>query len=460
MEETIAAISTPLGEGGIGIVRLSGPKSLKIATKLFKAKRKIELEKIETHRLMYGYIVNPESGEIVDEVLLSYMRAPRSYTTEDMVEINCHGGIVPLKKTLELVLASGARLAEPGEFTKRAFLNGRIDLAQAESVLDVIRARTEEGLQVAVGQLQGKLSTKIDNIQQKILALIAQIEAEIDFPEEDLEISDVEKIKRDVKEIKEEVVLILEGAERGKLYREGINTVIVGKPNVGKSSLLNALLREKRAIVTDVPGTTRDVIEEYINIKGIPLRIVDTAGLRETNELVEKLGVKKTKELLGKADLILLMLDAGTGITEEDLNVAGLVDKEKTLVVINKIDIKRDILSRKKVKEIFGEVPVMEISALKEEGIEELEGKIYQTVMGGKVKSGEDIIISSVRHKNAVGRAKNSLEDAEEALERGLPLDLVTVDLRSAWEILGEITGITVGEEIIERIFRDFCVGK
>jgi len=460
MDDTIAAISTPLGEGGIGIVRISGSEALKIAGKIFKPKRKKEIKRPENHKLMYGHVVNPENGEVIDEVLLAYMRSPKTYTAEDVVEINCHGGIVPLRKTLELTLKYGARPAEPGEFTKRAFLNGRIDLAQAESVLDIIRARTEKGLQIAVRQLKGRLSTKVNKIQNKILDLIAHIEANIDFPEEDLEILDTGNIKRIVEEINKELFLILEGAEKGKIYREGINAVIVGKPNVGKSSLLNALLREKRAIVTDIPGTTRDVIEEYINIRGIPLKIVDTAGLRETSELVEKLGVERTKELLGKADIVLLMLDAGTGITEEDLGVINLVDKKKTLVVINKIDVEKDVLSREKVKEIFKKRPLMEISALKEEGIEELEELIYQTIMGGNVKKQEDILISNVRHKSIIERAKTNIEDAKRALEKGLPLDLVTVDLRSAWEVMGEITGMTVGEELIDRIFRDFCVGK
>jgi len=459
LEDTIAAISTPIGEGGIGIVRISGTEALKITGKIFKAKRN-NLKEIKSHRMVYGHIYDNMTGEIVDEVLFCYMKAPRSYTCEDVVEINCHGGIVPLKKTLELVLAGGARLAGPGEFSKRAFLNGRLDLAQAESVIDIIRSKTEAGLKLAVSQLKGDLSNKIKELQKKLLGILAQVEVNIDFPEDDLEEATGKDIVRSCKELLEQIKSLIEGAEAGIIYREGVRAAIIGRPNVGKSSLLNALLRENRAIVTDVPGTTRDVIEEVINIRGIPLRIIDTAGLRETEDMVEKIGVERTREVIVKADLILLVLDAADGLSAQDFVVVEMAEKKKSLVIVNKTDVKNKKIDQEDLERLAGNKPVIWISAEQGTGLDELEDKIVETVLYGRIDRSDSLMVTNIRHKRALEKAAFHLREAISAIESKVPVDIVAIDLRGAWESLGEITGSSVTENLIERIFNDFCVGK
>lgn len=458
--DTIAAIATPLGEGAIGIVRLSGPQALEIAAKIFVSKSGADWQKQGSHRLYYGYVVDPATGQKVDEVLMTVMLAPRTYTREDVVEFNCHGGIVPLRRVLELVLQHGARLALPGEFTKRAFLNGRLDLAQAESVLDIIRAKTEAGLRVALSQLAGELSHKVRGFQDKILGLVAHIEASIDFPEEDIEDITRDELRCEVEKLLVEVDALLEQARYGKVYREGLRAVIVGRPNVGKSSLLNALLREKRAIVTEIPGTTRDIIEEVVNISGIPIRLADTAGLRTTDDLVEKIGVERSREVIGLADMVLVMLDASTGLVEEDKEVLDLVKEKKGIVLVNKSDIGDGESLARKVREIEADKPVLVISVKTGQGLEQVEKAIEEMVLEGKVEPSEVPLISHVRHKVALERCRDHLKEVLRGLEQGESLDLIAIDMRAAWEALGEITGSTVTEDIVDRIFQDFCIGK
>ncbi|MBP7330749.1 MAG: tRNA modification GTPase MnmE [Firmicutes bacterium ADurb.Bin373] len=457
-EDTIAAISTPLGEGGIGIVRVSGPAAVKIAGKIFKARRG-EWAGAEGGRLIYGHIYD-FAGALVDEVLLGYMKAPHTYTREDVVEINCHGGALPLKKILELTLAAGARLAKPGEFSMRAFLNGRMDLAQAESVIDIIRAKTEGGLKLAVGQLKGVLSEKIYSLQDKLLGLLARVEANIDFPDEDLEEGTMQEIALQSAKISEELQELIRGADAGKIYREGISTIIIGRPNVGKSSLLNALLRENRAIVTDIPGTTRDIIEEIINIDGLPLKIIDTAGLHETEDIIEKIGIKKTKEIIEKAGLVLLVLDAARELTGEDLAIINSVGDKKIIFLINKADIAEKRIDQNKVAAHAAGRPLLWISAKKGTGLDQLKKIIFKMALEGRIANSDEVMVSSVRHKHALEKAAAYLADAQAGIGDSVPVDIIAIDIRAAWEALGEITGSTVTEDLLDRIFADFCIGK
>ncbi len=458
LEDTIAAISTPLGEGGIGIVRMSGPESFDIAKKIFRSKNEA-WSSAEDHRLVYGHIFDP-AGKPVDEVLLGYMKAPHTYTRDDIIEINCHGGIVPTKKILELVLSAGARLARPGEFSLRAFLNGRIDLAQAESVIDVIRAQTEAGLKLAVAQLGGSLSRKIIELQDRLLGLLAQVEANIDFPEEDLEAATGQELINTGGELLEQFEDLIRGAQAGKIYREGIKTIIIGRPNVGKSSLLNALLRENRAIVTDIPGTTRDIIEEIINISGIPLKIIDTAGLHETENVIEKIGIEKTREMIRQADLVLVVLDAGRKLTESDLDIIGSVKDKKAVFLVNKEDLADKRISVEELEALAAGRPVLWISAKEGSGLDELEEKIFKMVMGGHLSGSDDMLVTNTRHKQALEAAQRHLQEAVAELKRNVPVDVAAIDIRAAWEALGEITGNTVTEDLLDRIFADFCIGK
>ncbi|MCL5290200.1 MAG: tRNA uridine-5-carboxymethylaminomethyl(34) synthesis GTPase MnmE [Bacillota bacterium] len=460
MEDTIVAIATPLGEGSIGIIRISGPAAIDVGRLVFQPKVNQDWYIKDNYKLVYGHVVDPASREIIDEVLLSVMRGPRSFTAEDVVEISCHGGIVPLRRVLEVVLRQGTRLAEPGEFSKRAFLNGRLDLAQAESIIDIIRAKTDAGAKIAMAQLGGKLSDKVSALQHELLGLLAQIEAIIDFPEDDIPEETLEEMAGRCNGLLKVIEQLLDNADTGKIYREGLRTVIVGKPNVGKSSLLNALLREQRAIVTDIPGTTRDVIEEVLNIKGVPLKIIDTAGLRETQDLVEKLGVERSKQLLNQADLILLVLDAFTGLSEEDLRVIDLIKEKKVLVLINKIDIARNAIDQAELKKLIGFSDILEISAQKEIGLDRLEQSILALVLEGKITAAENVFVSNSRHKLALERAKKHLQEAGWGIHQSIPPDIVSIDIKSSWEILGEITGNSVTEDLIDRIFADFCIGK
>ncbi|MTK12744.1 MAG: tRNA uridine-5-carboxymethylaminomethyl(34) synthesis GTPase MnmE [Clostridiaceae bacterium] len=455
--DTIAAIATVLGEGGISIIRVSGSKALDIVAGIFKGKREKGLESIKPYTMRYGFIIEKETGDTLDEVLVSYMKAPRSFTAEDTVEINCHGGVIPTQKILEEVIKNGARLAEPGEFTKRAFLNGRIDLSQAEAVIDIIRAKTELSMKSAVQQSNGRVSREINNIRGKLLEIIAHIEATVDYPEEDLEEMTADKVTYDLTSVLNKIKEILSTADEGKIIREGLNTVIVGKPNVGKSSLLNSLLMEKRAIVTDVPGTTRDVIEEYINIDGVPVKIIDTAGIRETEDVVEKIGVEKSKEKINEADLIILMLDLSRDLDEEDKEIIEYIKDKKYIILLNKSDLDGKI-NRESISNLNSKY-IIETSAKTGRGLDRLKECIRELFFKGEVKS-KDILITSTRHKEALIKAKENCIQAIDALENTLAIDLASIDIRNAWSSLGEITGDTLDEDIIDKIFTEFCLGK
>lgn len=455
--DTIAAISTPLGEGAISIVRLSGPHAIEIVNKLFTGKN---LQEVPSHTIHYGKLVDPKTEEIVDEVLVSVMRAPKTFTVEDVVEINGHGGIVATKRILQLVLNQGARLAEPGEFTKRAFLNGRIDLSQAEAVMDIIRSQTNEAMKVAMHQLEGKLSQLIRKLRQELLETIAHVEVNIDYPEYD----DVEEMTHEMMEEKTEYVLdeinrLLEVANQGKILREGIKTAIVGRPNVGKSSLLNRLVQEERAIVTDIAGTTRDVIEEYVNVRGVPLRLIDTAGIRETEDVVEQIGVKRSEETLANADLVLFMLNYNEPFTEDDAKILALIEKLNYIVVINKIDLPQQ-LDITHIQKLVNNHPIVKVSIKEEEGIAELEQTIANLFYNEELVAQDTLYISNVRHIHLLERAKEALEDAREALQMNLPLDIVQIDVQRTWEYLGEIIGDTASESLIDQLFSQFCLGK
>ncbi len=443
-QDTIAAISTPLGESGIGIVRLSGKEARSIAEKLFD-------RPLANRRLVYGHIIDPESSEIVDEVLVAYMAAPHTYTREDIVEINCHGGPQPLQRILGLALRHGARLAEPGEFTLRAFLNGRIDLSQAESVLDIVQAKTQASLRLAVQGLKGKLSKQIKEIRSELLSVLAYLTARIDFPEDEVEEQDA---LGELKKARAKLQSLIQSADAGIVYRQGVRTAIVGRPNVGKSSLLNRLLREERAIVTSIPGTTRDTLEEVVNLKGVPFLLIDTAGVTKSKDLVEALAVERSRRAIEQAALVLLVIDSSEPLNAADRELIGLLDNKTVLTVANKCDLPSQV----DLTELNW--PVVSTSALTGEGINELEEKMVEIALGGKVVSSDAFLVTNVRHKEALERAEKHLSQAQESLESGMPEDFVTIDLSAALNALGEITGETVTEDLLETIFSRFCIGK
>ncbi|PKM93809.1 MAG: tRNA uridine-5-carboxymethylaminomethyl(34) synthesis GTPase MnmE [Firmicutes bacterium HGW-Firmicutes-1] len=458
--DTIAAVATPISSAGIGIIRISGEEAINIVDNIFLSKKKGKcLKHALSHTLNYGYIIDKKNNQVVDEVLVSVMKAPNSFTKENVVEINAHGGIVVVQKILRMVLNEGTRLAEPGEFTKRAFLNGRIDLSQAEAVIDIINAKTEMSLDASVNQLKGSVSAKLEVIKKLVLELVAHIEASIDYPEYDLEELNFDNIQVQIQNIKSLIEELLITYDDGKLIKEGIKTVIIGKPNVGKSSLLNTLLKEQRAIVTDVPGTTRDVLEEYMQIHGIPLRLIDTAGIRETKDIVEKLGVEKSLEKIDEADLILLMLDASEKLDEEDFNILELVKKKKTIVILNKSDLDQK-LDIKEIEAFVGGKEIIYMSVKTLDGMNQLEDHIKELFMVGNINMNENVYITSVRHKNALEKAIHSIEQVMNALESKMPVDLLAIDITNIYESIGEITGDSVKEDLIHQIFSQFCIGK
>lgn len=458
-DDTIAAISTPLGSGGIGKIRISGSKSLDIAYKIFKGVKNKNLKLARTYTAHYGHIIDPDDGKIIDEVICIIYKSPHTFTGEDVVEVDCHGGTIPLQRVLEVILKNGARLAEAGEFSKRAFLNGRIDLAQAEGIMEVINSKTEKSLDVALTHLGGKLSSKIEDIKNQVIKLYAHLEAANDFPEDEIEGFQSEQLEGILNDVKIDLEKLISTSNQGKIYREGVKTVIVGKPNVGKSSLMNTLLEEKRAIVTDIPGTTRDIIEEYINIDGIPLRIIDTAGIRKTEDLVEKIGVEKAQKSLKEADLVLMMIDISQGITEDDLKIYDLVKQQAVIVLINKTDLKSEF-DEQYFKEKFSQHISLKISVKEETGIENLKKAIINEVLGEEMKSTEELFITRARHKNALDKALKAIDRVIETYKNQMPYDFYTIDMKDCLDALGEITGETVTEDIIDRIFKDFCLGK
>lgn len=453
LDDTIAAISTPLGQGGIGIVRLSGADALPIARRLFRPAGPDARRGIESHRLHYGHVVRPDSGARVDEVLLSYMRAPRSYTREDVVEINAHGGIVPLREILLLCLSHGARQAREGEFTLRAFLNGRLDLAQAEAVLDVVRARTDAALRVAVDQLGGHLSRETRSVRHALLRVRAYLEAGIDFPDEEFPEEDV---AAGLSAAERHVARLLEEAARGMIYRQGVRVTIVGRPNVGKSSLLNRLLRHDRAIVTSVPGTTRDTLEETVDLGGIPLVLVDTAGFTASDDAVERLGVERSRRSIECADLVLLVVDGSVPPDPGDREIADVVGERPAIVVRNK----SDLPCADAYEGILPSAPRVSLSALTGEGLGDLEALVQGTVLGGGVAAGDGQAVSSPRHRDALERAHAAVRAAQRALAERLGAEFVAVDVAEAIDCLGEITGETAGDDLLETIFGSFCIGK
>jgi len=457
--DTISAIATAVGEGGIGIIRISGDRAVDIADKIFQAKNHLPLRDIISHQATYGCVIDPANLVTVDEVLCIPMYAPHSYTREDVVEIHCHGGSLPLRRILELTFKAGARLAEPGEFTKRAFLNGRLDLSQAQAVMDIIRSKTDASLRMAIGQLEGCFSDKIRDYRHQILEMIAHLEAAIDFPEDDIDEVATDEVRDNILILREELTKMLKTGKTGRILREGLETAIIGKPNVGKSSLLNSLLNENRAIVTDIPGTTRDIIEEYANIGGVPLKIIDTAGIRETEDLVEQLGVEKARRYIERADLVLALFDFSREISIEDKQILALLAKKEALILINKNDLaaKFDISY---IKSVLPNHKIIEISTISEAGLPELETAIVDMVYSGQVQAEEGAFVNNVRQIEALRQADEHLEEALQTIHREMSPDFIVIDLRSAWETLGEITGDTVGEDIIDQIFSQFCIGK
>ncbi|WP_437131172.1 tRNA uridine-5-carboxymethylaminomethyl(34) synthesis GTPase MnmE [Peptostreptococcus russellii] len=457
IDDTIAAIATAPGEGGIGIIRLSGSNALDIANKMFKPLYRDSIGDYAVRTLIYGNIY--DEGVVLDEVLLAYMKGPHSYTAEDVVEINCHGGFISVRKILELALKSGARMAEAGEFTKRAFLNGRIDLSQAEAVIDIINAKTDKSHELAQSQLEGSLSKKIKNLREMLTAVLAQVEVAIDYPEEDIEFITYKELIEKTEAIQREVVQMYKTADTGKILREGLQTAILGKPNVGKSSLMNSILGENRAIVTDIPGTTRDIIEEFVNIKGIALKIVDTAGIRDTDDVVEKIGVEKSRKHLKNSDLTLVVLDNSREIDQEDIDILESVDRSKTLVILNKIDLESK-LDLDIVKKYVDEINIINISALKNEGLDLLHDRIEDMVFSGEISNSGDVMITNSRHKDAIYKAMKAIEDAISSLNDEMSYDFIEVDLKDAWDALGYINGDTISEDLLDTIFSNFCIGK
>ncbi|HHW36645.1 MAG TPA: tRNA uridine-5-carboxymethylaminomethyl(34) synthesis GTPase MnmE [Bacillales bacterium] len=455
--DTIAAISTPMGEGAIAIVRISGSEAVKAANQIFKGKN---IEEVESHTIHYGFIVDPETNEKVEEVMLSVLRAPRTFTREDIVEINCHGGLVSVNRVLQLVLNHGVRLAEPGEFTKRAFLNGRIDLSQAEAVMDLIRAKTDRAMNVAIGQMEGRLSKLVRQLRQTILETLAHVEVNIDYPEyDDVEEMTHQLLLEKATEIKAEIAKLLETSKQGKILRDGISTVIIGRPNVGKSSLLNSLVHENKAIVTEIPGTTRDVIEEYVNVRGVPLRLVDTAGIRETEDIVERIGVERSKQVLKEADLILLVLNHAEPLTVEDKKLFEAARGMDVIVLVNKIDLDRKV-DIAEVKKLADNYPVISTSLKEESGIDQLEEAISGLFFTGKLESGDMTYVSNTRHIALLNQAQKAIDDVLSGIDAGIPIDLIQIDFTRTWEILGEIIGDTVHESLINQLFSQFCLGK
>lgn len=455
--DTIAAVATAIGNAGISIIRISGREAFNVAAKIFRGKG--NFLDYPSHTIRYGKIVDPDTGEVIDEVLVSKMAAPKTYTTEDVVEVNCHGGFITAKRILDLLFRLGVRPAEPGEFTKRAFLNGRIDLVQAEAVMDLIGSVTEKSSKVAVSQLEGRLSVKLDQIRKSLIDILAKIEVNLDYPEYDFEEVTTKECIDTVNVIKKELKRLIDSFDYGKVLREGMNVAIIGKPNAGKSSLLNRLSGKNRAIVTDIPGTTRDILEEYVNIKGLPVKLLDTAGLRKTEDRVEKIGVEKALEVIDTADLILFMLDAQTGIEKEDMDIFEKVQyySSKVIYVVNKTD----RTDEEKLREIKERIPeVIEISVLEDYGIEELEKAIFQFANKTGTDTENQIIITNARHKKLLQEAMESLDSAVAAAESGMTLDLISMDVKSAAEKIGFITGHEVTEEVVMNIFENFCIGK
>jgi tRNA modification GTPase len=457
-DDTIAAIATPAGVGGIGVIKVSGPSAWAIGRRLFQPAR--AQEEICSHRLYHGHLVEPDTGRAVDEVLTSFMRAPHTYTREDVVEINCHSGMAVLERILEIVLRSGARLAEPGEFTRRAFVNGRIDLTQAEAVVDVIHSKTKRSLDLASEHLRGALQAIISDLRSRLLQVLATVEAAIDFPDEDIEAAEGAELAEALRtRVLGPIADLLAGYEDGRILREGLAVIIAGKPNVGKSSLLNALLRSNRALVTPIPGTTRDAIEEGFNLRGLPIRLVDTAGLRAADNLVEELGMALTRERLARSDLILLVMDRSAPLTSEDFQVAEELGDKPRITVLNKSDLERHP-DFTQVDTLFPGETVVEISALRGDGMEALKDAVFRTVLGRRLDTETSVVAPNLRHKLCLNRTQQAVKRAIDLLQAQATVELVAVELQEALAHLGEIIGMTTSEDVLDQIFSRFCIGK
>jgi len=455
-DDTIAAISTPVGQGGIGIVRISGTKSIEIADKIFKSKKQGRLSNAKPS-MLYGHVVYPVNGNVIDEVLVSVMRSPNSYTKEDVVEINCHGGMISVKRILEIILEQGARLAEPGEFTKRAFLNGRINLSQAEAVLDLINAKTDESMRIALEQLKGGLSERLSVIRKALIEICASAEAYIDFPEDEIEIKTGKQMIKQIKEIRHEIEHLSRTFQEARFFRDGLSVAIIGRPNVGKSSLLNALLKKDKAIVTEIPGTTRDLIEDYLNINGLPIRMMDTAGIRNSDETIEKEGIRRSLNAMDNADFIIAMFDGSEEMTEDDIELLEKVKDKNAVIAVSKADlpprISTDIIQKTGRRCLY-------ISALTGDGLEDLKSFIFNSNLKNWKEEREGIVVTNLRHKQALDRASSSLEKAAGLLSDNQPLEIFSIELRDALDSIGSIIGTVTTEDILDKIFSDFCIGK
>ncbi|HIW12783.1 MAG TPA: tRNA uridine-5-carboxymethylaminomethyl(34) synthesis GTPase MnmE [Candidatus Salinicoccus stercoripullorum] len=456
--ETISSISTPVGEGAIAIVRLSGVDAVEIADTLYKGAG--PLSSVDSHTINYGHIVDPETGESVEEVMAAVMRAPKTYTREDIVEINCHGGIHTVNRVLQLTLKHGARMAEPGEFTKRAFLNGRIDLSQAEGVMDFIRSKTTEASKVANQQMQGRLKTYVESLRQSILNILAQVEVNIDYPEyDDVEEATTSFLLEEAKKVETEIEKLLKSSSQGKILREGLSTVIVGRPNVGKSSLLNYFIQDNKAIVTDVAGTTRDILEEYVNVNGIPLKLVDTAGIRDTDDIVEKIGVERSRQALIQAELILYVVNNNEPLTDEDIEILDSVSDQKVIVIVNKLDLETKF-DTEDLGRRYPDMAVVGTSIINSTGVDDLEDRIAELFFEGSIQSTDSTYVSNNRHIGLLEDAKRAITDAIESAEMDVPVDIIQIDLVKTWELLGEVIGEDVSEQLIDQLFSQFCLGK
>lgn len=456
-DDTIAAISTPLGQGGIGIVRLSGPEAVAIADRIFRSKKNEKPSQAPSHKMLYGHIVDPADERVVDEVLLAIMQAPNSYTREDVVEINCHGSIVAARQILEIALRQGARIAEPGEFTKRAFLHGRLNLSQAEAVIDIINAKTEESMRIASEQLRGGLTEKLSALREQLIEITAFVEAHIDFPEDEIETTSKKEIEQKLSDVSTEIRRLSATFNEARFFREGLSIAIVGRPNVGKSSLLNALLQKDRAIVTDLPGTTRDLIEDYLNINGLPVRIMDTAGIRSSDEIIEREGIRRSILALSHADFIVALFDGSEPFGQEDHDLLGIISDKNAVMVISKADLPQKISLENSAAE--GK-QCLSLSVVTGEGIESLKSVIFESNLHGWKEEREGVVVTNIRHKAALDSAAESLGRAYELLTGNNPLELFSIEMRGSLDRIGEITGTITTDEILQKIFSSFCIGK